>query len=174
MTRRPTKTAAPVWHGHKTPGSLDPRQDLITDPGCALCQPALGPILFEGRFWRAVLNRNQSTLGKSFLATRRHVEDISGLTGEEWSELLPLTWRVRAGVGAVFAPDHWNAAFLMNQDRHVHLHLFPRYASSREFGALRFDDPEFGKHYDPSRVVRLPEDILSTLAQRLRAAVASV
>jgi diadenosine tetraphosphate (Ap4A) HIT family hydrolase len=29
-----------------------------------------------------------------------------------------------------FQPDHYNYAFLQNQDRHVHLHVFPRYAAA--------------------------------------------
>jgi diadenosine tetraphosphate (Ap4A) HIT family hydrolase len=28
-----------------------------------------------------------------------------------------------------FAPDHFNYAFLQNQDRHVHQHVIPRYAA---------------------------------------------
>lgn len=48
---------------------------------------------------------------------------------------------------AAFQPDHFNYAFLQNQDHHVHLHVIPRYATSRTFAGLVFTDPDYPDHY---------------------------
>ena len=45
-----------------------------------------------------------------------------------------------------FRPDHYNYAFLQNQDRHVHLHVFPRYASARRIGGAEFTDADYPDH----------------------------
>ena len=125
-----------------------------TPAGCTLCRPDLGPILADGAHWRLVLNRNQDLLGKCFLVTRRHVERVDALTGEEWSELHALIARTRRALDIAFQPDHFNYAFLQNQDRHAHLHVIPRYAAERAFRGLAFTDPGYPGHYridDPPR-----------------------
>jgi hypothetical protein len=38
-------------------------------------------------------------------------------------------------------------AFLQNQDRPVHLHVIPRYASARMFARRQFEDPDYPDHY---------------------------
>ncbi len=47
-----------------------------------------------------------------------------------------------------FAADHFNCAFLPNLNRHVHLHVLPRYAAAREFAGLTFHDCQYGDHYE--------------------------
>lgn len=99
---------------------------------CALRDPGLAPILAEGSHWRLVLNHNQNLPGKCFLVVRRHVESVPELTTGEWQQL----HRQMAGAttALAFAPDHFNDAFLQNQDRHMHLHIIPRYACVRVSG----------------------------------------
>jgi diadenosine tetraphosphate (Ap4A) HIT family hydrolase len=142
---------------------------------CLLCSPDLGPVLLEGEQWRLIvnrLNRTQALLGQTFLATRRHVEEVAGLTDDEWVELLPLIRRVTAGIAAVLAPDHWNFAFLMHQERHAHLHIIPRYASPRQFAGGVFEDPAFGRRPpDLALDTRLPEPVFDTFAAELRQAI---
>jgi len=112
-----------------------------------------------------VLNHNQNLLGKCFLAMRRHVEELHNITEDEWLEL---RWKITAATNALalaFAPDHFNYAFLQNQDRHVHLHVIPRYASARTFAGRQFEAPDYPDHYavptptiicHPSRLRRWP------------------
>lgn len=122
--------------------------------GCSLCDPALGPIIVDAVQWRLVLNRNQNLLGKCFLATRRHVEEVRNLTEDEWLELHQQLAAATDALVLAFHPDHFNYAFLQNQDRHVHLHVIPRYAGPRTFGGNDFRDPGYPGHYtvdDPPR-----------------------
>jgi diadenosine tetraphosphate (Ap4A) HIT family hydrolase len=112
----------------------------------------------KSRFWRTVVNRNQDRLGKTFVALRRHEEQVSRLTQEEWAELFTeLAW-VTERVQDAFAPEHFNYAFLMNLDRHVHLHVIPRYLGSRELAGATFADPEYPDSY---RVPPAPSQLAS-------------
>ncbi|HSH83090.1 MAG TPA: hypothetical protein VLA19_31540, partial [Herpetosiphonaceae bacterium] len=132
---------------------------------CALCAPDLGPILTESRHWRLVLNHNQNLLGKCFLALRRHEELVPGLTLDEWADLHRQLALATHALTAAFQPEHFNYAFLQNQDRHVHLHVIPRYAALRRFGREVFEDPDYPGHYRvPSPAHRLLEDDLAALA----------
>ncbi len=137
---------------------------------CSLCDASLGPVMVEGQHWRLVLNHNQKLLGKCFLATRRHVEDVRHLSEEEWLELHQQLADTTDALVLAFDPDHFNYAFLQNQDRHVHLHIIPRYAGERTFEGSVFDDPGYPGHYQiavPPR--RLPADQAARLATLIAA-----
>jgi diadenosine tetraphosphate (Ap4A) HIT family hydrolase len=141
---------------------------------CTLCDPDLGPIIAGGAHWRVVLNRNQDLLGKCFLATRRHIEDVRDLTPDEWLEAHALLTTMTGVLAEAFRPDHVNYAFLMNQDRHVHLHIVPRYAGPHHFGGATFTDPGYPGHYlidlPPCRLRPDDEATLATLLRRLAGA----
>lgn len=136
---------------------------------CTLCSPTLEPILAEHQHWRLVLNHNQRFLGACFWALRRHIETITALTPEEWAELHPLLIRTTQALTKNFQPDHFNYVFLQNQDRHVHMHIYPRYAQPRLFAGQTFDDPDYPSHYTvpgPSR--RLLAEQQEAIARALR------
>ena len=140
---------------------------------CSLCSPDLGPVLAEAPSWRLILNRNQNLAGKLFAVTRRHVEAVDELTDGEWACLPPLVRGAARALRQVTRPDHFNYAFLQNQDRHVHLHVIPRYAAPRQLIGLTFTDPDYPGHYAvpvPDR--RLDPGQASQLADLLRQALA--
>jgi diadenosine tetraphosphate (Ap4A) HIT family hydrolase len=114
---------------------------------CTLCDQALAPVLAESQYWRLILNLNQNLLGKSFLVLRRHLEVVSNLTPDEWLDLHQQIRIATARLTRAFTPDHFNYAFLQNQDRHIHLHIIPRYAGTREVAGLVFDDVDYPAHY---------------------------
>ena len=135
--------------------------------GCSLCGPGL-EALAESKYWRLVVNRNQNLLGKCMLGLRRHLESVPELTKEEWADLYPEVKRANAALKSAFAPDHFNYAFLQNQDRHVHLHIIPRYATPRTFAGMVFEDPDYPAHYSvpgPSRM--LEKEKLDLLAKEI-------
>jgi diadenosine tetraphosphate (Ap4A) HIT family hydrolase len=122
-----------------------------------------------------VLNINQRFLGACFWVLRRHLETITGLTAAEWAELHPQIIRATQALTLQFSPDHFNYAFLQNQDRHVHMHIYPRYARARTFAEMTFDDPDYPSHYTvpaPSR--RLTAEQNEAVAQALRSALATL
>lgn len=114
---------------------------------CALCGPLATPTLREGRHWRTTLNRNQNLLGKIMIVLDRHEEAVANITESEWVELRDEIGWATERLRLAFAPDHYNYAFLQNQDRHVHLHVIPRYASPRSVAGVAFGDPDFPAHY---------------------------
>jgi diadenosine tetraphosphate (Ap4A) HIT family hydrolase len=55
----------------------------------------------------------------------------------------------------------------MNGDRHVHFHVIPRYATSREFAGLVFTDGHLGEHYQLRRNI-VDGKVRHNLAEVLR------
>jgi diadenosine tetraphosphate (Ap4A) HIT family hydrolase len=136
---------------------------------CMLCTPDLGPILAESEHWKLVLNHRQRFLGACFWALRHHEESVVALTPAEWADLHVQLNHVTHALKHHFQPDHFNYLFLQNQDRHVHMHIFPRYAQPREFAGVTFDDPDYPSHYTiPGLSRRLLPEQQEQLAQALR------
>ena len=136
---------------------------------CSLCDTNLGPVIAGSAHWQLVLNRNQNLLGKCFLALRRHLEVVPQLSPAEWTDLHVQLVQATKVLTLAFRPDHFNYAFLQNQDRHIHLHIIPRYGELRVFASVTFDDPDYPSHYavpTPSRY--LTQDQHTALAERLR------
>jgi diadenosine tetraphosphate (Ap4A) HIT family hydrolase len=142
----------------------------VDSAGCALCRPQLlTPVVRESTYWRIAINRNQNLLGKLLIALHRHEEAVAELTPAEWSELRgEVQWAV-ARLTEAFRPDHFNCAFLQNQDRHVHLHVIPRYAASRTCGGVVFQDPEWPDHYLPGVEYFAPPGVIAAIADALGA-----
>jgi mutator protein MutT len=116
------------------------------DPACKLCRIEKG-LIYQTAYWQVVLNRNQNYLGKTFLVLNRHLTDHWQMNDPEWFELRSLGAKLKAILTELFQPDHFNYAFLQNQDAHVHLHIIPRYAAPRAFGGETFSDGRLGEHY---------------------------
>ena len=86
--------------------------------------------------WHVVVNHNQNYLGKVMLVLRRHATDVTALTPAEQAGLWSLLGDVKTALLGAFQPDHFNYAFLMNLDAHVHLHIIPRYAQPQVFAGM--------------------------------------
>jgi diadenosine tetraphosphate (Ap4A) HIT family hydrolase len=132
-----------------------------------LCRIKAAEVVYEGEFWRVVVNQNQNLLGKCFIALKRHEEDPFGLRPSEQAELWNLAAKARQVLTNLFQADHFNFAFLGDRDRHVHLDIIPRYRGTRFFAGLVFDDKAWGHHYDliPRRV---PPEVVLQLVGAMR------
>ena len=84
-------------------------------------------VIEETAHWTLALNRNQNLLGKVMLVARRPVESVVAIETEEWLGLQHEIRRACTAIDALFRPDQYNHAFLMNLDPDVHLHIVPRY-----------------------------------------------
>ncbi len=134
-----------------------------------VCNPCKGlrQVVERGEFWTLALNRNQNLPGKSVLVLNRHGERVSDLTAEEWASLHPYATRVTSALDGLFSPDLYNFAFLINQDKHVHLHIVPRYASPRRWRGGTYTDPHYGSLFGTEGRPASGED-LDELAEALR------
>ena len=130
-------------------------------------------VLAASRHWAVLLNADQTLLGRCFLLLLRPETDVAALTGDEVADLWALTRRVRAALDALWSPDHYNYAFLMNVDPQVHFHLIPRYQSPRVFAGATFTDPAFGGHYALGPERPLDADTAEALRARLRETTAT-
>jgi diadenosine tetraphosphate (Ap4A) HIT family hydrolase len=136
---------------------------------CSLCDPNLAPIVNKSDYWQLVLNRNQNLLGKCFLVLRRHLEAVPQLEATEWIDLHQQLTRITEVLTRRLSPDHFNYAFLQNQDRHIHLHIIPRYKESRVLIGLEFDDPDYPGHFRaPAHGRYLDQEQLIKLAEQLK------
>ncbi len=143
---------------------------------CPLCRPLYGPVLRRGSsgtgYWNVWLNRNQNLLGKCLLVLVRHEVRVDQLTHAEWADLQECLMEVTQWLRQAFAPDHFNYAFLQNQDRHVHLHVIPRYAAPREVGQLIFTDPDYPDHYRvPAPPRHVSAEVLEAIGRQLHASI---
>jgi diadenosine tetraphosphate (Ap4A) HIT family hydrolase len=141
---------------------------------CPLCATLLTTVLRETKFWRTALNTNQQLMGQAIIALRRHEESVAALTADEWLDLRSeLIWMTTA-LDAAFHADHYNYAFLQNQDRHVHLHVFPRYAAARRIAGVDFTDPDYPDHYRvPSPMRTVDPEVLAAIESALLSGLAS-
>lgn len=144
---------------------------MIND-SCLFCANRAEPKDYVGSrsYWHILINRNQNYLGKTMLVLKRHETDVAALTADEQIEFWQLLAHIHSALAMLFQPDHFNYAFLMNQDTHVHLHLIPRYKTSREFARLTFTDSHFGKHYQLTENI-VPIEVRQKLAEELRARI---
>ncbi|BDI29913.1 hypothetical protein CCAX7_19640 [Capsulimonas corticalis] len=138
---------------------------------CTLCHLTRG-VVTSNEYWTAAINQNQATLGRVFFALRRHETDVAALSAEERDALWEIAGQFKRALASLFAPDHFNFMFLMNQDAHVHMHIYPRYASTREFAEQVFSDSHYGGHYDPSEARALTDEQQALLVSCFRRSLA--
>jgi diadenosine tetraphosphate (Ap4A) HIT family hydrolase len=121
----------------------------MTGAPCVFCDHRIPPTDYVSTwsYWQVIINHNQDYLGKVMLVLLRHETDVTSLKEAEQDEFWQLLAVVRKSLLTLFQPDHFNYAFLMNGDHHVHFHVIPRYATSREFANLIFTDGQLGEHY---------------------------
>jgi diadenosine tetraphosphate (Ap4A) HIT family hydrolase len=136
---------------------ISKQDNIMNEAKCSLCVPELAPKIAESEYWILILNHSQRFLGACIWVLKRHIESISELSPEEWADLHPQLSRTRQALIEQFQPDHFNYAFLQNQDRHVHMHILPRYATPRDYLGIHFNDPDYPSHYTvpaPSRFLK--------------------
>jgi diadenosine tetraphosphate (Ap4A) HIT family hydrolase len=142
----------------------------MTDTPCVFCDHLIVPTDYVSTwpYWQVIINHSQDYLGKVMLVLLRHETDVTSLTEAEQVEFCQLLAMVRKALSTLFQPDHFNYAFLMNGDHHVHFHVIPRYATSREFAGLIFTDGQLSEHYQ-LRDNLVDVKVRQILAEALRA-----
>mgnify|MGYP000748099873 CR=1 FL=1 len=59
-------------------------------------------VIFQTERWAAVLDRNQSYLGKSFITLRQHKQTLSELDEADWTELRHVIRQIEQAVKEAF------------------------------------------------------------------------
>lgn len=87
----------------------------------------------------ALLNRYPYNNGHVLLAPRRHVSDLTALSGKERGELFSLLALAVKEVGEEYAPEGFNIGVNLGKvagagvEDHLHLHLVPRWNGDTNF-----------------------------------------
>jgi diadenosine tetraphosphate (Ap4A) HIT family hydrolase len=125
-------------------------------------------VVERGGRWTIAVNRNQNLLGKTMLVLERPCESVADLTDDEWHDVHRQLRRACRALDELFQPDLYNHAFLMNQDRQVHLHIVPRYRSSRDWDGETFTDEHWGTLFGTEQRI-MPGAQLARLTTAIRA-----
>lgn len=136
---------------------------------CTFCSREIYKItIYEGNYWRIVLNPNQYYLGRSMIILKRHLEDPLEISENELMELISLTRMFVEVLKKLFQPDLFNYAILGNIVKHIHLHVIPRYRNERFFEGMKFVDENWGKHYYPYPQIEVKWEVIQKLMDKIK------
>jgi diadenosine tetraphosphate (Ap4A) HIT family hydrolase len=124
-------------------------------------------VVEKSRYWTIATNLNQNLIGRLIVVLNRDEVAVTAVSLPEWSDLHGEIARTRRALDAVFQPDQYNYAFLMNEAAQVHLHVVPRYAGQRTWSGAQFEDIHYGKLFGGEQRI-LPHGQLARLALEIR------
>ncbi len=118
-----------------------------------------GDLMMETDHWLICLAPNQSNIGTSVVALKRHYGTLDGLKNEEWLDFADIVQKMEYSLKKSFKATMFNWGALMNADYitenpdpHIHWHFIPRYKHDVHFEGLLFQDKYFGSmHPRPER-----------------------
>lgn len=114
-------------------------------------------LIKEYNCWVVLIRDKQVTLGSLILAYKGDCDSLSNVSREGYVELEIVIKEVEVTLKRVFHYDKINYLALMMIDKEVHMHIIPRYDSSRKFRSkLYFDSgwpgqPDFNYDNDLSK-----------------------
>ena len=119
------------------------------------------------KYWSVLLRPQQITLGSLVIAAHSHVTQLSDLEVEAITELSQVTADIEGTLKSCFQHDKINYLMLMMVDPHVHVHVIPRYQSTRVFQDVTFTDDDWPLPPDLTRQVEQNEVLQAQLLQYL-------
>jgi diadenosine tetraphosphate (Ap4A) HIT family hydrolase len=127
-------------------------------------------LVHEYQHWVALLRPKQITLGTLALVCKEAAEAFSAISPGAFTELKDAVIDIERALKAAFSHDKINYLMLMMNDRQVHFHVLPRYASARSFAGVSAVDPGWPKAPDLTQTVPLSAEQLAQLRDHLRTA----
>lgn len=97
-------------------------------------------VIAETDHWRWSIRPEQATLGAGVLSAKRAVEEFSGITEEESSDLGKMIKLIENTLKKTFPYNRINYLMLMMVDFQVHFHVIPRYDHNIDFAGLSWMD----------------------------------
>lgn len=122
----------------------------------AIADAYVWSILKEYDHWTLLLyDKPTPFLGRAvvWLAREGAMQRFSELRIEELKELQFILQEYERALEKLWQPDHMNYLWLGNlfheHEGHGHMHVIPRYSSSREFSRVTFTDARYGRFHFP-------------------------
>lgn len=130
------------------------------------------------KHWILQVEEKQRYLGQAVVWLRREgdMQRLSSLSRTErnelWDKVLP---EYEKALVSLWKPNHLNYAWLGNyfhlHKGHGHLHIMPRYKSSRRFAGTVFKDDRWGKNYVPyadnEKTIKVAHAVRAALANKI-------
>lgn len=141
--------------------------------------------LIDNEHWNVNLGgHDQTLLGRSYIALKRHASELDELTDEEEQAFIVVRNRLIGAIRTAFQPITFNLSCLKNDAfkpdpdgtpsdaAHVHWHVMPRYGTQpRVFAGHEFTDPRPGRYFLPAEPKRPPEGVALQIANAIRTAL---
>jgi diadenosine tetraphosphate (Ap4A) HIT family hydrolase len=101
---------------------------------CPLCEAANEEVLWQDDFCRVIFVTDTPDYpGFCRVILKRHIKEMTDLTGDERMRLMDVVWKTEQAVRDVMNPDKINLASLGNVVPHLHWHVIPRFKNDRHF-----------------------------------------
>ena len=140
-------------------------------------------IIDQDEFWVANLAfQDQSSLGRTYIALKRHAAELDELTEQEEASLLTMRNGIIRAIREQFHPITFNISCLKNDAfkqspdtnpasaAHVHWHIVPRYNSEpTAFAGVTFQDPSPGRYLALERTRKpVSEELAAKITTTIR------
>ena len=108
-------------------------------------------ILARYEHWTSFLHPRQAYLGRNYIALNRtgYLDPYRDTTPAEKYELDVAVNGVYVALKKLYAPDKLDYTNFGNEWKHCHLHVIPRYKTSRDVNDEIFTDENWGRNYAP-------------------------
>lgn len=123
------------------------------------------------RHWTWSVRPAQTTLGCGVLSLNRLCRTFGEITAGEGEDLAGMARELEARLRRGFENDKVNYQMLMMRDPHVHMHVFPRYETPREFAGRTWVDETWPR---PPASAWNPEDFGTKVLVAIRDHLAEV
>src|ERR1044071_4234923 len=114
-------------------------------------------LIADYKHWVVLLRPAQVTLGSLILGAKGDWLAFSQIPPQAFAELAHVTHCIETALGNFSAYDKINYLMLMMVDPHVHFHVIPRYATSRDFAGSTWNDPTWPKPPDVTGALKLSQ-----------------
>ncbi len=130
-------------------------------------------VIKKYQYWVVYLHAGSPQyLGRVYIWLNRDIIDLMDISRDEWHELKIIGQAVKRALYALFQPDHYNWSALGNTTPHCHVHVVPRYRSTREFDGVTFTDKNPEGNYSPyDKGFSVPEATLEKLRNAIKTAM---
>lgn len=125
-------------------------------------------LVAETEHWAVLLRPQQPTLGALVLVCREDVTAFGEISPAAFAGLGPVVARIEALLRDFVAYEKINYLMLMMVDPHVHFHVIPRYAGTRQHAGLDFVDSGWPAQPALGQFVAPDAATLAALTETLR------
>lgn len=127
-------------------------------------------IVNKYKYWDLYLHKNQCYIGRCYLwAKREDATDFIETTEEERYEFFFITYNLKKALREAFLPNMFNYASLNNVEKHLHVHVIPRYKIIVPFQGIKFCDERYGKNFAPyNKSFVLQKPVLQAVINKIK------